>query len=184
MSTSEPATPGAGSLSEYDSALIEELAKKSWVSWVRYGEPPHSYPVWHSWVDGAVCVVGNGFEQPLPGIDAAADVEVDLRSKATRYLVATIRAAVQRIGPDSATWDIVTTALVAGRLNLVDPATAPQRWADECVVVRLTPTAVLAEGDTLPDDLAAAVPLPTPATTVAGVPKILHRRQTQRRRLS
>jgi hypothetical protein len=49
------------------------------------------------------------------------------------------------------------------------------------VVTRLTPTGEIAESpDALPDGDQAAPPVPTPATTRRGLPRVLHRRQTRR----
>lgn len=171
-------------MGDVESALVAELAKKSWLCWISYGDPPHAHPVWHAWVTDAICVVAGGDEQPLPGIEEQSEVLVTLRTKTTRERLATCRARVERVGPDHADWEAITQALVTGRLNLVDPSTAPDRWARGAVVVRLVPTEVVEAPGSQPDDRAAAAPIDSPATTVGKPPPVLHRRQTRRRPLS
>lgn len=120
--------------------LVAELARKSGLLWVRYDGADH--PVWHAWVDDAVCVVAGGHEQPLPGIADQHEVTLLLRSKTTRHLVTTATARVEVLGPGDEAWPAVTEALRAGRLNLRDRAEAVDRWAHESVVVRLVPVPV------------------------------------------
>jgi len=79
----------------------------------------------------------------------------------------------------------VTTALVAGRLNLADLSTAADGWDGTSVVRRIVPTGELVEGPgNLSDDAHRATPLPTPATTRGRLPRVLHRRVTRRPKLS
>jgi hypothetical protein len=167
-----------------DAALVTELAKKSWLCWITYGEPPHAHPVWHQWVDEAICVVAGGEEQPLPGIEEQSEVLVTLRTKASRERLVTCRARVERVRSDHPQWEAITAALVTGRLNLTDPQTAPERWGRDSVVVRLVPDAVVEAPGSQPDDRAAAAPIDSPATTVGRPPPVLHRRQRRRRPLS
>jgi hypothetical protein len=169
---------------DLEAALIAELAKKSWLCWVTYGEPAHAHPVWHAWVDDAICVVAGGDEQPLPDVEQQSEVTVTLRTKTTRQRLATCRARVERVRPDHAAWDEITAALVTGRLNLRDPSSAPERWARDSVVVRLEPVEVVEAPGSLPDERAAAEPIDSPATTVGRPLPVLHRRQRRRRRLS
>jgi hypothetical protein len=168
----------------FDAALVAELAKKSWLCWIGYGDPTHAYPVWHSSVDDAICVVSGGDEQPLPDIEQQTEVSVTLRTKVTRERLLTCRARVERVLPDHPSWEAITAALVTGRLNLVDPSGAPERWARDSVIVRLEPVEVVEAPGSMPDDRAAAEPIDSPATTVGRPPPVLHRRQTRRRRLS
>jgi hypothetical protein len=165
-------------------ALVTELARKSAVCWVGYGEPLRDHPVWHVWHDDAIGVVAGGEEQPLPGIEEVGEVLVTLRSKTTRHRIATCRAAVERVHPGTERWESLVPALVSSRLNLVDQHDAPRRWAETGVVVRLVPTAVVASPGSLPDASGAATPLGSPATTADHLPRVLHRRQTQRPKLS
>lgn len=131
--------------------LVAELAKKSGLVWISYGGRTRA--VWHEWVGDAICVVAGGTEQALPDIAAQQSVTVSLRSKATRALVAEIEATVDVITPESEHWDPVTSALKAGRLNLVDGTEAIERWARESVVVRLVPTGTQA----LPRDIDSTI---------------------------
>lgn len=165
-------------------ALVAELARKSAVCWVGYGEPVRNHPVWHVWHDDAIGIVTGGSEQPLPGIEAVRDALVTLRSKTTRHRIATCRANVERVLPGTERWESLVPALVSSRLNLVDQHDAPRRWAESGVVVRLVPTAVVASPGSLPESSGAATPLGSPATTADRLPRVLHRRQTQRPRLS
>lgn len=136
--------------------LIADLAKKSGLVWVSYAH--HSRAVWHEWVGDAVCVVSGGSEQPLPRIAEHQTVTLLLRSKATRALVAEASARVEVITPESEHWDPVTTALKSGRLNLVDSDNAIERWARECVVVRLVPTGEV----TLPGGIVSSIERTSP----------------------
>lgn len=120
--------------------LVAELAKKSGLVWVSYAGRARA--VWHEWVGDAVAVVSGGAEQSLPGLADEPVVNLLLRSKTTRALVAEVEARVEVVAPGSEHWDAVTSALKAGRLNLSDPDHAIQRWARESLVVRLVPTGV------------------------------------------
>jgi hypothetical protein len=118
-------------------ALVAELAQRSGVCWVRHGEGTH--PVWHVWCDGALCLVTGGDEQPLPDLADGDRVEVVMRSKDTggRLLTWVGEVSVVRSGDEE--WAATTAALVAGRLNLRDPATAAEDWARRSVVLRVVP---------------------------------------------
>jgi len=139
--------------------LVAELAKKSGLVWISYAG--HTRAVWHEWIDGAVCVVAGGTEQPLPDIERHDTVILSLRSKSTRALVAEVKARVEVVTPDSEHWDAVTLALKAGRLNLADGDHAIERWATESVVVRLVPTDEIS----LPDQIATSIRHTSPHLT-------------------
>jgi len=168
----------------YGLALVAELARKSGLCWIGYGEPLRQYPVWHVWHDDAIGIVAEGEEQPLPDIEAYDAVTVTLRAKTTRHRLATCRARVERVQPGDPAWDELTTALRASRLNLVDPRSAAERWGRDGLVLRLVPLSVVAAPGSLPDSSGAATPLVSPATTLGPLPRVLHRRQTRRRPLS
>ncbi len=136
--------------------LVADLAKKSGLVWVTFGGRDHA--VWHEWVGDAVCVVSGGTEQSLPGIADQDVVTVSLRSKTTRALAARVEARVDVVAPGSEHWETVTTALRAGRLNLVDSGSAVERWAAESVVVRLVPDAPASTPAAIPDDIARTAP--------------------------
>lgn len=139
--------------------LVAELAKKSGLVWISYDGRTRA--VWHEWVGDAICVVAGGTEQALPDLAAQESVMVSLRSKATRALVAEIEATVDVITPASEHWDPVTSALKAGRLNLVDGTEAIDRWARESIVVRLVPTGTQA----LPGDIDSTIGHTSPRLT-------------------
>lgn len=136
--------------------LVADLAKKSGLVWVTFDGRDHA--VWHEWVGDAVCVVSGGAEQSLPGIADQDVVTVSLRSKTTRALAARVEARVEVVAPGSEHWESVTTALRAGRLNLVDSGSAVERWAAESVVVRLVPDAPAATPAAIPDEIARTAP--------------------------
>ncbi len=164
-------------------ALIAELAKKTGVCWLRYDGATH--PAWHAWVSDALFVVSGGAEQPLPGIEHAARTEVTMRSKDHGGRLLTWVGAVSVVRPEDELWEPVTAALVTGRLNLADPAHAPEQWARHSVVTRIAPTAEVVERPgTLSAEAHLAAPQPTPATTRGRLPRVLHRRGTRRPDLS
>lgn len=164
-------------------ALVAELAKKTGVSWLRHDQRTHA--VWHVWHDDALCLVSGGDEQPLPDIEDGARVEVVLRSKDNGGRLVTWVGTASVVRPGSAEWEPVTAALVAGRLNLADLATAADGWAASSVVRRIVPTGELVEAPgSLSDDAHRATPLPTPATTRGPLPRVLHRRVKRRPKLS
>ena len=96
-------------------------------------------PLWHLWHDGAAYVVTGGGEQPLPGAAAADRAEVTAPGQGASGQVLTWTAAVTRVQPGGPLWDEVAPLLEAKRLNA--PGDEPQRdrWARECVVLRLDP---------------------------------------------
>lgn len=162
-------------------ALVEELMKKSALCWLRVPGVEREAPVWHLWHDGAAYVLSGGSEQPAPGLDSAATVTVVVRTKDSRQRLVAWQAEVSRLHPDDPDWTDVVRAMVGARLNLRDLERAPQRWAEESVVHRLTPTGTVEESPgRLPDADLSAPPAPTPATTRRGLPRVLHRRQTRR----
>lgn len=162
-------------------ALVEELMKKSSLCWLRLPGEGRERAVWHIWYQGAAYVVSGGAEQPLPGIETAETATVLVRTKDSRQRLLVWRAAVTTVAPDDPAWDEVVGALAHARLNLRDLEAAAQRWAGESVVTRLAPTGEVQEGPgAFPDRDHSAAPLPTPATTRRGLPRVLHKRQTRR----
>ncbi len=143
-------------MTDYAQALVAELAKKSGLVWVRYDGTAH--PVWHEWIGDAVCVVAGAGEQPLPGIESQKTVTLLLRSKTTRFLLAEAEATVEVITPASEHWDVVTTTLQTGRLNLHDRDNAIERWGCDATVVRLVPTGVLVEAADIPTEIGQSTP--------------------------
>ena len=144
-----------------DLDLVAELAKKSGLLWIRHAD--RTYPVWHEWIadedgGGAVHVVGDGAEQPLPAVDDGGVVTLLLRAKSDRHLVASVDATVEQVTPDDARWPTVTDTLKAGRLNLHDSDTAVERWARESRVLRLVPREPVAHTDEMATDLARTYP--------------------------
>ena len=139
-----------------DLDLVTDLAKKSGLVWITALD--RTYPVWHELVDGAVCVVGGGSEQPIPDVDNDDKVLLLLRSKTNRQLVATVQATVEVLTPESTAWDDVTAALKSGRLNLLDSDHAIERWASESRVLRLVPHEPVIMASDLPTDRRSTSP--------------------------
>jgi hypothetical protein len=124
--------------------LVSELAKKSGLVWIEFGG--RTQAVWHELVGStdaaggwAICVVGDGAEQPLPDVRDGDTVTLLLRAKTNRQLAASVGATTETVAPGSPLWDDVTAALKAGRLNLPDMDTAIERWARESRVLRFVP---------------------------------------------
>ncbi|HET6627377.1 MAG TPA: hypothetical protein VFG63_13395 [Nocardioidaceae bacterium] len=169
--------------SPFTAALIAELGKKTGVCWLRYDGAEHA--AWHVWLDGALCLVSGGQEQHLPGIADVTGVEVMMRSKENGGRLVTWVGDASVVRPADELWDPVTTALVAGRLNLDDLATAAAGWAEHSVVSRIVPTDRLVESPgALSDEAHRAVPQATEATTRGVLPKVLHRRAKDHPKLS
>ena len=139
-----------------DLDLVIDLAKKSGLVWITALD--RTYPVWHELVDGAICVVGGGSEQPIPDVDNDDKVLLLLRSKTNRQLVATVQATVEVLTPESSTWEDVTAALKSGRLNLLDSDHAIERWARESRVLRLVPQEPVIMASDLPTDRRSTSP--------------------------
>ncbi|MFH0242493.1 hypothetical protein ACGRHY_08645 [Streptomyces sp. HK10] len=171
-----------------DRALIEESAKKSALVWVRGPRGPRR-ALWHVWHDGAVHLVGDGpAEQPLKplGLADGAAATVSVRSKDKGGLLAVWPARVVELPPGGEEWREAVAGLAGKRLNAPDATTIAERWARECRVLRLEPAGALLEGPgSMPEDLRADVPPPTPATTrspaPAGLPKLLRRGRAGRK---
>ena len=136
--------------------LVTDLAKKSGLIWITALD--RTYPVWHELVEGAICVVGGGSEQPIPDVHDDDEVLLLLRSKKNRQMVATVQASVEVLTPDSPYWDEVTAALKGGRLNLSDADHAIERWARESRVLRLVPHEPVILASDLPTDRRSTTP--------------------------
>jgi len=139
-----PEAPGGGRLvgvsdpaasSAPSAALVAELSRGTDVCWVVQDAGVRM--VWHTWVDDALCVVSGGDEQPLLEVDDGSLVEVVLRSRDTGGRLLTWPGRVSVVRPSEARWETVAAALVAARLNLIDPDGAPARWAGGSTVHRI-----------------------------------------------
>ncbi|MER5973952.1 hypothetical protein ABT112_30280 [Streptomyces sp. NPDC002055] len=171
-----------------DRALIEEATKKSGLIWVRGsdGAVAPARSLWHLWLDGAACLVGDGpGEQPFTGLgltDGAA-AEVTVRSKDKGGRLVSWPARVTELAPGSEGWQAAVDELKGKRLNAPDAERIADRWARECRVLRLEPAGAPAG---LPDGSLAAVPPQSPATTrrpiPAALPKLLGRGLLGRKR--
>ena len=118
---------------------VEDALRRADVVWVGLdGRPPRA--VWHAWHDGALWLVTGGQEQELPGADDAASARVVVRARgALAGRAADLTAAVERVAPGDPRWDDAVSVLAPARLNAVDQAGLPERWAAGSTVLRLVP---------------------------------------------
>ncbi len=123
-------------------ALVAECARKSAVSWLSWADEPDRL-VWHAWYDDrvapALVVLDGDSGQDLPGLARAGRAVLTLRSKDTGARLVVCPARVEVVAPDSEAWRPHVAALLAARLNLAEPATAPDDWARRCTVLRVVP---------------------------------------------
>lgn len=173
------ATPRAGSGPEHPGdagdagPLIEEAMRKTGIVWVAApGE--RAWPAWFHWHDGAAYLVTGDGEQPLPALTAGGTAEVVVPSKDTGARLIGWLATVAEVPPGGELWQQVVPAMHAKRLNPLDGDLQPQRWARECVLLRLEPTGEVLDQ---PRGSGAAAPPPTPATTSGPLPYVLGRRR-------
>ena len=111
--------------------LIAEATRRSGAVWLE------GALVWHLWHDGAMYLVGGGPEQSLP-VGPGDRARVAVRSKAAQAgVVVEWSADVTRVEPGSELWTEVVPLLAAERLNAAPGLV--ERWAAECVVLRLAP---------------------------------------------
>jgi hypothetical protein len=165
---------------DFDAALIEEAAKKSGLVWLSpaglsakadAAQPSGPQAVWHVWHDGAVTIVAGGAEQPLPlWAVPGRVVEVAMRSKDQRDRLISWLSQVELVVPGTPEWGAAAEALHAERLNLSEGDQYQQRWAKESAILRMRPLG----GAVAPDGgSGAARPLPTPATTLGRMPRMI-----------
>lgn len=153
--------------------LVDEAMKKAAVVWLTVPGAGPAYPVWCVWIDGALYVVSGPGEQPAPGLAETGQAAVTARGDHGGRIV-TWPAAVTRLDPATGEWATIAPQVAGKRLNA--SGTAEQtvaRWADGCVVTRLTPTDAPLEP--LPADSLAEPPRPSPATRRTKNPFRLHR---------
>lgn len=170
--TDVPADDSGGALL----ALVEEACRRSALVWVRV-DGARARAVWHVWHDGAVCLVVDGGEQPLPGLGTAGEVTVVARSKDKGGRLISFTARVVPVLPDTAPWAPTAAALMSARLNAPDGERAPLRWAASSRILRLEPVAVVEHPAAMPTGSLAATPAETPATTLGRLPYVLGRKR-------
>jgi len=157
--------------------LVVEATKKAGLIWVTV-PGGRAAAAWLLWRDTCAYVVTGPGEQPVPGLAAAAECDVTVRSGDSGGRIVTWRARVDRVEPGGEEWQEVVPAMIPARLNLRDAAAAEARWAATGAVLRLTPTGELVEaGGSLPAGSLATAPPPSPARTPTRIPKTLHRRR-------
>lgn len=195
--------PGSVAPAETDAALlasglVEEGTKKSGLVWIgrsrgadeSSARPAPSRPVWQVWAEGAMHLVVDGREQPLPEVGAGDLVRVVVRSKDTGGRLVTWYGRVAEVPAGSEAWQAVVPALHTARLNHTDGERQPERWAAESRVLRVDPIgrpAELVAAEDLPSDApmprdaGSAPPPPSPATTAAARARRSRRRRERSR---
>jgi hypothetical protein len=153
--------------------LVAQATSKSGLVWVTVdGSRPT--PLWHLWQDDAAYVLTGGTEQPAPGLADVEHADVTVRSKTTGGRLITWRATVTTVQPGTDEWQRLLPELFNHRLNAPDGREAAERWARECVLLRLDPTGELLD---TPEGSGAAPPPPSPAVTSGPLPFVLGRRR-------
>ncbi|WP_018351532.1 hypothetical protein [Longispora albida] len=114
--------------------LIEEAAKKAAVAWLAPGGA-----VWCLWSEGSLYVISGPGEQPAPGLAEAHGVTVTLRGDHGGRII-TWQARAEAVRPGTEAWEAIAPQLAAKRLNLPSAEDTAGRWAETCVLTRLTPT--------------------------------------------
>lgn len=156
--------------------IVEETAKKAAVAWLAVPGAGPAYLVWCMWAGDSLYVVSGPGEQAAPGLAVAGTAAVTMRGDHGGRVV-TWTAEVSTVDPAGPGWDAVASQLAGKRLNAPGgPVATARRWAEQCLVSRLSPTTEPAEaGTALPDSSLAAPPRPTPAARPARKPFRLHR---------
>jgi hypothetical protein len=117
--------------------LVMEAMRKAAVAWLQVGD--HApYPVWCLWADGGLYVVSGPGEQPAPGLADASAAVVSARGDHGGRIVSWA-ADVSVVEPKTPLWTQVVPSLAAKRLNSQPADALMARWAQTCVVNRLTP---------------------------------------------
>jgi hypothetical protein len=186
-------------------AMLDEALKKGALVWLeiapsespsgergrrdRRPERPdasRSHARWYAWSGEHIYLLTGRDEQPDPGLVAGRTTRVVVRSKDNRHRLVALDADVAVLRSDDADWEAATADLAKARLNLFDAEDAPRRWAGpDYALYRLTPRLPLVEtAGGSPDQSRREAPVPTPATTTARKPWVLHRRGGHGRRLS
>jgi hypothetical protein len=120
---------------------VEIALKKGSIVWIdipqRDGKTLQR-PAWYVQEGRTIYVVKGGEEQELPGLEAAQQVTVTIKSKDIKATIATLPASV-RVVSDDTEFDRVAALGMGTRLNLKGGADALERWRRDSVMVHLTP---------------------------------------------
>ncbi|MFF0343751.1 hypothetical protein [Kribbella sp. NPDC004875] len=168
-------------------AEIAGVMKKAGLVWLAWdGRRPA--PAWFATVDGQYVVLADaseGAEQPLPGLAAAATVDVVVPAKPATNRLASWKATVRRLKPGTDEWTQAAQVLRTDRLNAAELDAQLERWQTEADILVLDPTGEITEAagryDATPR---AEAPVPTRATTRGKPPTTLHRAIRRRPKLS
>ncbi|MGW7685264.1 hypothetical protein ACWGID_31280 [Kribbella sp. NPDC054772] len=168
-------------------AEIAGVMKKAGLVWLAWdGRRPA--PAWFATVDGQYVVLADASEsaeQPLPGLAAAATVDVVVPAKPATNRLASWKATVRRLKPGTDEWTQAAQVLRTDRLNAAELDTQLERWQTEADILVLDPTGEITEAagryDATPR---AEAPVPTRATTRGKPPTTFHRSIRRRPKLS
>jgi hypothetical protein len=155
--------------------LVAEAIKKAAVVWVSAAGAP-VVALWCVPFDGSLLLITGPGEQSAPFLADAATATVMMRGDHGGHIV-TGPASVARVEPGTEEWATAAPLVAGKRLNATGSTEqVVQRWARECLLLRLTPfEPPTAAGSTLPQDRRAAPPRPTPAARLTRKPFRLHR---------
>jgi hypothetical protein len=162
------------------SAVVLEAIKKAAVVWVSTAGAP-AVALWCVPFEGSLLLITGTGEQSAPFLADTGTASVAMRGDHGGHIV-TWPASVTRVEPGTEEWETAAPLVAGKRLNASGGTEqVVERWARECVLLRLTPSALpTAAGDTLPHDSQAAPPRPTPATRAMRKPFRLHRVRRRR----
>ncbi|HEX2771213.1 MAG TPA: hypothetical protein VHN18_02135 [Micromonosporaceae bacterium] len=161
-------------------AVVAEAIKKAAVAWVSAGGAP-AVALWCVPFEGSLLLVTGTGEQPAPFLADAGTASVTMRGDHGGHIVSW-PASVTRVKPDSEQWETAAPLVAGKRLNARGGTDQlVERWARECVLLRLAPSGPPTEaGDSLPHDPQADPPRPTPAARATRKPFRLHRVRRRR----
>lgn len=162
------------------SAVVAEAIKKAAVVWVSAGGAP-AVALWCVPSEGSLLLVTGAGEQPAPFLADAATATVTMRGDHGGHIV-TWPASVTRVEPGTEQWETAAPLVAGKRLNARGGTDqVVERWARECVLLRLTPSGPPIEAnDSLPHDPQTTAPRPTPAARATRKPFRLHRVRRRR----
>jgi hypothetical protein len=120
---------------------VEIALKKGSIVWIDIPQRDGTTlqrPAWYVQEGRTIYVVKGGEEQELPGLEAAQQVTVTIKSKDIKATIATLPASVRVVSEDTE-FDRVAALGMGTRLNLKGGADALERWRRDSVMVHLTP---------------------------------------------
>lgn len=121
---------------------IAAAFKKGALLWLTIPQPDGTRvhrPAWYVWDGGKLHVLTGPDEQDLPHLADCDEVEVHVKAKDVKVLIATVPATVEVVPNDSDEFDRIAQLGLGERLNATDGQGAAERWKRTCQLVALTP---------------------------------------------